>query len=138
MTSDDTLRFHVLSHGAVPVLSPYPNYSSHHINMAGARRDTQRYGETPVCVVQLSFNSKMANLHRETRLCCPPSFPFKNGQLTQRYSSMLSTFLSIQRRPTYRGKPVYVVHLFSIQKRTTYTEMPVYVVHLSIHSKSAN
>ena len=78
------------------------------------------YTGKPVCVVHLSFNSKMANLHRETRLCCPPFFQFKDGQLTQRNLSMLSTFLSIQRWPTYTEKE------------------PVYVVHLSLDSKTAN
>ena len=67
--------------------------------------------EKPVYVVHISFRSKTGNLHRDTRLSCPPFYPFKDGQLTQGKPAMLSTFLSIQRRPTYTENLLYFAHI---------------------------
>jgi len=72
--------------------------------MANLHRETR-----PFC--PLSFHSKTTNLNRETRLFCPPFVPFKDGQVAQGNPSLLPTFRSIQRRPTYTGKPVYFAHL---------------------------
>jgi hypothetical protein len=115
MTSGDTLRFHVLSDGAVPVvLRPYHNYGRHHINMAGARRGTQRYSETS--------------------LCFPPFVSFKDGQLTWGNPSVLSTFRPIQRRPTYTGKPVPFAHLSFRSKSPNVHRWPNYGDHWTMRT----
>jgi len=71
----------------------YVVHLSFHSKMANLHRGTRLF-------CPLSLHSKTANLHRETRLCCPLFVPFKEGQITQRNPSILSTLDSIQRHPT--------------------------------------
>jgi len=104
LTSGATLRFRVLSDGTVPVVRTYPNYSNHHINMAGARRDTQKLQQNPSMLSTFRSIQRWPNYTGETRLFYLLFVPVKDGKFTQGNPSMLSTFLWIQRWPTYTGE----------------------------------